>query len=169
MNDRGDRTIYEIEFFLLSGASYDRSLQSIEKKLQIAPLPLFVPLFSADGQFDDILDVLRMTRLSFPTDTEKGMEATVVTESSSHFDTLMLRREELFGRLADIDDVFADHLLRAADTNDISLDRDILPAISLWSKESVVSLKHVDWRQAGWQATRDTKQLFISQHMLNSN
>lgn len=93
------------------------------------PLPVFVPTYSDEGRFEDILDVVRMVRLSFPGDTEKGMEAAPVTESSSHFDQLMLRREELFGRLADIDDCFADRFLRASNTKDISLDNDILPAI----------------------------------------
>ncbi|VDN07198.1 unnamed protein product [Thelazia callipaeda] len=99
-------------------ANFVRSVDSIIEKLGLEnPVPVCVPVVDNVGHFSGVLDLINKRYLAL--NLGDGGQWKQLKKDCSEFEKMMVAREEMFCRLADFDDKFADSLLRTSSENEI--------------------------------------------------
>ncbi|VBB34305.1 unnamed protein product, partial [Acanthocheilonema viteae] len=98
-------------------ANFCRSVDSITERLGLKdPINVCIPLTCKDKRFVAVADVINKRCLNFDLDDEA--QWTDVKEDCPQFEQMMTGREEMFSKLADLDDHFADIFLQTSNEDD---------------------------------------------------
>ncbi|KAI6186666.1 Tr-type G domain-containing protein [Aphelenchoides besseyi] len=107
-------------------ANFLKSLQSIENKLHTSVAPIVIPIQKAnENSAIGFLDLINGSFLMIGEETEKWKSVEPKTEN---FDLLLAGREDLYEKVAEHDDKFADLFLRCSNYADLDI-REVIPGL----------------------------------------
>uniref|UniRef100_A0A915Q6M7 Tr-type G domain-containing protein n=1 Tax=Setaria digitata TaxID=48799 RepID=A0A915Q6M7_9BILA len=108
-------------------ANFHRSVGSIAEMLKMKnPVCVCVPITGKDGYLLGVVDVLNKRYLHFDVGDEACWDD--LKEDSHQFEQMMTAREELFSKLGDLDDRFAEKFLQTSSEDD-TLDSEAFNAV----------------------------------------
>ncbi|OZC07599.1 putative translation elongation factor G [Onchocerca flexuosa] len=97
-------------------ADFHKSVDSITERLGLKnPINVCIPITCKDKHVVEIVDIINKRHLHFDLDDEARWID--LKENYSHFEQMMTAREEMFSKLADLDDHFAEIFLETSSEN----------------------------------------------------